>query len=169
MTDRRRPRCGTHSIVAIFLAAAALAGCAGGPRPEPVTDHPVREVPPPRLADHRPPHLPETRLPGPDPPSPAETVYESGVASFYGRKFQGRRTASGERFDMNDLTAAHRELPFGTRVRVINMENGRSIVVRVNDRGPFVDGRVIDVSRRAAGELGFIHHGLARVQLILVH
>lgn len=88
-----------------------------------------------------------------------------GLASWYGREFDGRRTASGERFDMNRLTAAHRTLPFNTRVRVTNLENGRSVEVRINDRGPFVEGRIIDLSYRAARKIGMVKPGLARVRL----
>ena len=90
---------------------------------------------------------------------------ESGVASYYGREFYHRPTASGERFDPKDLTAAHRTLPFGTRVRVTNLANGRRVVVRINDRGPFKKGRVLDVSPAAARKLGFASQGLARVRL----
>ena len=78
----------------------------------------------------------------------------SGMASWYGPGFHGRRTASGERFNTNALTAAHRTLPFGTRVRVVNRRTGRSVVVRINDRGPFAHGRVIDLSRAAAQTIG---------------
>lgn len=91
-----------------------------------------------------------------------------GSASYYAAKFQGRPTASGERFDNNDLTAAHKSLPFGTLVRVINPSNGQSVVVRINDRGPFVAGRVIDVSRAAAEKLGLIARGHAPVELELI-
>ena len=91
-----------------------------------------------------------------------------GVASWYGARYHGRSTASGERFDMNALTAAHRTLPFGTRVRVTNLGNGRSVVVRINDRGPFVTGRIIDVSRSAAERLGFTRQGVARVEVRVV-
>jgi len=90
---------------------------------------------------------------------------ESGVASFYGREFYHRLTASGERFDPKRLTAAHRSLPFGTRVRVTNLDNGRRVVVRINDRGPFMKGRVVDLSPAAARKLGFTGQGLARVRL----
>ncbi|MBD2841476.1 septal ring lytic transglycosylase RlpA family protein [Erythrobacter rubeus] len=89
----------------------------------------------------------------------------TGVASFYGRRFHGRRTANGERFDMNAMTAAHKTLPFGTKVRVTNPRNGRSVVVRINDRGPFTRGRTIDLSRAAAREIGMIARGHARVEL----
>ena len=92
----------------------------------------------------------------------------SGTASYYGRKFDGRRTASGETFDMTEMTAAHRTLPFGSKVRVTNAENGRSVVVRINDRGPFSGGRVIDVSRAAAQRLGLIASGHGRVTLTLL-
>jgi len=88
-----------------------------------------------------------------------------GLASFYNRSFEGRRTASGERYDRHRLTAAHRTLPFGSRVRVTNLENGASVVLEVNDRGPFRKGRVIDVSERAARELGFYRAGTARVRV----
>ena len=90
---------------------------------------------------------------------------EEGYASYYGREHHGRRTASGERFDAGRLTAAHRTLPFGTRVRVTNLDNGRKVVVTVTDRGPFRRHRVIDVSRRAVEDLGFLREGTARVRL----
>jgi rare lipoprotein A len=93
---------------------------------------------------------------------------ETGIASWYGKRYHGRRTASGEIFDMNSGTAAHRTLPFGTRVQVTNLENGRSAVLKINDRGPFVRRRIIDVSRRAAQELGFVHQGTARVRVRIV-
>jgi rare lipoprotein A len=93
------------------------------------------------------------------------TPRQSGLAAFYHMTFQGRRTASGESFDHSELTAAHKTLPFGTLVRVINLHNNRSIIVRVNDRGPMQADRVIDVTRRAAGLLGFINQGMTRVAL----
>jgi rare lipoprotein A len=88
-----------------------------------------------------------------------------GIASWYGGRHQGRLTASGEVFDENQLTAAHRTLPLVTWARVTNLENGRSIAVRVNDRGPYIDGRVIDLSTRAAEELGMTERGLAMVEI----
>jgi rare lipoprotein A len=91
-----------------------------------------------------------------------------GKASWYGKKYHGRTTANGERFDMNALTAAHKRLPFGTKVRVTNLSNKRSLVVRINDRGPFAGGRIIDLSRRAAGILGFQQRGIARVRVQIV-
>lgn len=88
-----------------------------------------------------------------------------GTASYYGRAHHGKRTASGERFDQNALTAAHRTLAFGTRVKVTNLDNGRSVVVRINDRGPFGRGRIIDVSKAAAEQLNMLRSGTARVRL----
>jgi len=89
-----------------------------------------------------------------------------GKASWYGPGFHGKRTASGERFDMNDLTAAHRTLPFGTRVRVLNTQNGREVVVRINDRGPLKRGRIIDLSKAAAAALDLLQAGEVPVVLI---
>lgn len=89
----------------------------------------------------------------------------TGLASWYGQPFHGRRTASGETFDMNQLTGAHRTLPFGTRVRVTLLSTGRSVVVRINDRGPFVENRLIDLSRAAAQEIGLLPIGVGRVQI----
>lgn len=91
--------------------------------------------------------------------------YEEGEASWYGPGFHGNRTASGEVYDMEALTAAHRELPFGARVRVVNVDNGKQTLVRINDRGPFARGRVLDVSRAAARELGMIGSGTAHVRI----
>jgi rare lipoprotein A len=90
---------------------------------------------------------------------------ETGIASWYGTKFHGRKTANGEIYDMNALTAAHRTLPMPSYVRVTNLENGRSLVLRVNDRGPFARSRVIDVSRRGAQLLGFQQQGTAKVRV----
>ncbi|HEX7003013.1 MAG TPA: septal ring lytic transglycosylase RlpA family protein [Trueperaceae bacterium] len=88
-----------------------------------------------------------------------------GTASWYGPGFAGRLTASGEVFDPSELTAAHRTLPFNTHLRVTNLANGRSVVVRINDRGPFSGGRIIDLSRAAAESIGMIGSGTARVRL----
>lgn len=89
-----------------------------------------------------------------------------GQASYYGAKHQGKRTASGERFDQNQLTAAHRTLPFGTRVRVTNLNNDKSVIVRINDRGPFVRNRIIDLSRKAAQQLDMLRNGIAPVRVV---
>ena len=100
--------------------------------------------------------------------TPAVRSLGTGVASYYGRRFHGRLTANGERFNMNAMTAAHKTLPFGTRVRVTNPRNGRAVTVRINDRGPFIRGRTIDLSRAAAQRIGMIQSGHARVQLEIV-
>ncbi len=97
-------------------------------------------------------------------------AYElEGIASWYAGKFQGRLTANGETYDTNQLTAAHKELPFNTIVRVTNELNGRVVVVRINDRGPFVEGRIIDLSRAAADILGMTAAGIAPVTLEIMH
>jgi rare lipoprotein A len=122
---------------------AALAACAHGPRREGAEagEPPVEER-----------HAPRTRA-------------EVGLASFYAERFEGRRTASGTRYDPRALTCAHRNAPFGTRLRVTEIESGRSVVVTVNDRGPFARGRVVDLSLAAARALGMIGRGLVRVRV----
>ena len=87
------------------------------------------------------------------------------VCSYYGKKFHGRQTANGEIFDMYKLSCAHKSLPFGTRLKVINEDNGKSVVVRVNDRGPFIEGRDLDLSYAAAQEIGLIAHGVKRMRV----
>src|SRR3954451_24953758 len=90
---------------------------------------------------------------------------ETGIASWYGVPYHGRRSASGEVYDMHQRTAAHRSLPFETWVEVTNLANGRNVAVRINDRGPFVGGRIIDLSQAAASDIGMLRSGTARVQL----
>ncbi len=131
-------------------ALAALAACAERPLPAPSMPMPE-----------------PTALPAP-PTSPVpEQPYftQAGVASWYGGFHHGRRTASGERFDMRAMTAAHRTLPFGTMVRVTNTANGRTATVRINDRGPYRRGRVIDLSAAVAARLGMKQEGLAQVRV----
>ncbi len=95
----------------------------------------------------------------------ALALNQQGIASYYGQKFHGRKTASGERFNNSAMTAAHRSAPFGSQIRVTNLSNGRSVVVRVNDRGPWVRGRIVDVSGVAARQLGMTGRGLTRVRV----
>ncbi len=102
--------------------------------------------------------------PGPLQAAPLAAI-EVGFASWYGGKFQGRQTANGERFDTKKLTAAHKTLPFGTFVRVTNLENNLSVEVRINDRGPFIEGRIIDLSRAAADVIGMAGKGIALVKV----
>jgi rare lipoprotein A len=93
---------------------------------------------------------------------------QEGVASYYADDFHGRKTANGEVFDMYAITAAHKELPFNSRVMVTNLDNGKRVVVRINDRGPFVKGRIIDLSYGAARKIGMIGPGTARVRLEVI-
>lgn len=135
-------------LVGVMVGLGALAGCAPrATRPTPPTP---REEP---------------EVVRPEKPPPPKAYLEEGVASYYGPGLAGRPTASGEKFNPKAFTAAHRKLPFGACLRVVNMENGRSVEVRVNDRGPFVQGRVVDVSTAAAKQLGMMDKGLARVRL----
>lgn len=98
----------------------------------------------------------------------AGAMLQAGIASWYGPDFHGKTTANGETYNMNDFTAAHRTLPFNTVVRVSNQSNGKTVDVRINDRGPYVGDRVIDLSRRAAQELDMIHSGTTGVELFLL-
>jgi rare lipoprotein A len=156
------------------LAALALAGCATrAPRPPPGAPLPGPQVDPTRVPDALP-VLEPIRAGGPNKPYevqgerytplPADApLSESGLASWYGPKFHGRPTASGEIYDMYAMTAAHPTLPLPSFARVTNRANGRTVIVRVNDRGPFVRGRIIDLSYTAARKLGVA--GLAPVQV----
>jgi rare lipoprotein A len=126
----------------VLLVAIGLVGCASSPRGP--TSSTVREVP----------H-----------PDANVTFVQEGKATWYGREQHGGPTASGERFDMNALTAAHKTIKMNTRVRVTNLNNGRSVVVRINDRGPYAAGRIIDVSRAAAKVLEMIDRGVVPVRI----
>jgi rare lipoprotein A len=107
----------------------------------------------------------ETQALSADPLPPDSKPLPTGLASWYGGKFQGRQTASGEIFDTRQFTAAHRTLPFGTLVKVVNLDNGKTTTVRINDRGPFVKDRIIDLSQAAAVEINMMKTGVARVSL----
>lgn len=108
---------------------------------------------------------PKTPSPQAPPAAPTTELIGSGKASYYGSQHHNKLTASGERFDQGALTAAHRTLPFGTHVRVINTRNGKSVVVRINDRGPFVRGRIIDLSKAAFQSIASTRSGIIRVRL----
>jgi rare lipoprotein A len=147
---------------AIALASLLLAGCASGrgrvpgePIPDPTETNTEAQ------AQAKRPDQPERQDPG-----EAEQEIARGLASWYGQKIHGRRTASGERFDMHALTAAHPSLPFGTRLKVRNPANGREVVVRVNDRGPRRGNRIIDLSRAAAQAIGLVAAGVGTVVLL---
>ncbi len=100
--------------------------------------------------------------------TPRRGKFQIGMASWYGPGYHGNACASGEIYDMHKLTAAHRELPFGTYVRVTNLRNGKSVVVRINDRGPFKRDRIIDLSYAAARKIGMVREGSARVRVEIV-
>ena len=129
---------------AIALAAVLLSGCAHKKH--------VRHIPPP-----------------PAPSAAPKVGYtQTGVASWYGRPYHGRLAANGEIYDMEKLTAAHRTLPFDTWLRVVNLGNGKTVEVRINDRGPFVEGRIIDLSHAAARAIDMIGSGIARVRIEVI-
>jgi rare lipoprotein A len=141
----------SHAIRVMVLLAATLsmAACVSPPT-APVAEASIMPAAAPAL---------------PADPAPEPTFSQVGKASWYGAWHQGRKTASGDRFNMNALTAAHRTLPLGTEATVTNLENGRSVDVVVNDRGPYKRGRVIDLSRRAAEMLGMKEQGVAKVRV----
>lgn len=152
-------------LVLVPLLALGVASCAVL-KPVPVTPPPAPAALPP-AAPPSPVAIPLAPPPSLFPPAPrAEQPYfiQEGIASFYGGTHQGKRTATGEHFNRADFTAAHPSLPFGTVVRVTNLHNGMMVKVRINDRGPHVKGRVIDLSTASARALG-IWDGLARVQI----
>jgi peptidoglycan lytic transglycosylase len=131
----------------VFCAALIfLHGCAG-----PTSYKPGREIASQEIKTHK-----ETK------PAP---YYQRGLASYYGKGFQNKKTASGERFNLHSMTAAHKSLPFGTNVVVKNVRNGKTIKVRINDRGPFVKGRIIDLSRAAFSQIASLDEGVARVEI----
>jgi rare lipoprotein A len=104
----------------------------------------------------------------PPPVHPTVGAVEIGIASWYGDPYHGRQAASGEIFDKEKLTAAHRSLPFQTWVEVTNLENGKRVTVRINDRGPFIAGRIIDLSQAAGREIDLVRLGIARVRLVVI-
>jgi rare lipoprotein A len=111
-------------------------------------------------------HQPSVDIVAEPPPPPARSTYSAqGKASYYGAWHHGKRTANGEAYDQHALTAAHRSLPFGSRIRVTNLNNGKSVVVRINDRGPYNRRRLIDLSREAAKQLDMLEAGIAPVRL----
>lgn len=146
------PRSRPWSYLVAALACAMLFGCAQPERaPEPAPSTPAPTVPPP--------------LASPSSGDNAISTQQRGRISMYSNDFAGRKTASGEPFDPTALTMAHRTLPFGTRVRVTNLENQRSVEVVVNDRGPFVSGRIADLSEAAARRIGMVADGVVEALL----
>lgn len=170
----------TTHLASLTLISALLLACSTNPaKPTPIPKPVISEAEKATVAETTEEAAEPEVQPEPTPeaepePSPEPTVEESqergsfiaeGNASFYGARFHGRKTASGAIFNKHAMTAAHRNLPFGTRVRVTHVHNGRSVVVTINDRGPFVKSRIIDVSRAAAEQLGMVQQGVARVRL----
>jgi peptidoglycan lytic transglycosylase len=139
--------------LAVFLCVAGLGAAQGNSGSDHDRNSPAKHKPKPATKST---HAKRTR------------PYQVGTASWYGSYFDGKETASGEPFDMYDLTAAHPTLPLGSHVKVTNLRNGRSVVVRVNDRGPVVEGRIIDLSYEAARVLHLEHQGIQTVRLDLV-
>lgn len=166
MTGYRR-RLFVRQLALSFAAAILLAACAGGNAPEsviastgqskaPPTDIPYKLGKPYTVAGIR--YVPRD-----------DRSYDhTGMASWYGKEFHGKPTATGRRYNMHEMTAAHTTLPTGTLVRVTNLENGRSVVVVIADRGPFSKKRIIDLSYAAAKQLGFVQQGTARVRVTYV-
>lgn len=162
-------------LLTTLLALLLLAGCAGSRGPGGASagregrngsDYPDARQEPPATAGNKSPYtvLGKTYYLLPT----AEGYHEVGVASWYGTKFHGRATSNGEPYDMFAMTAAHKTLPIPTYVRVTNLENGRSAILRVNDRGPFHDDRLIDLSYAAARKLDVFDHGTARVEVVAI-
>jgi rare lipoprotein A len=161
ISDAPRPSISTIAM----LPAESLSD--NPPVDEPQHDIPSLESPPAAII----PRSPETQQASPSAtlPTPAPaTMIETGLASWYGARHHGKRTASGEIFDQNKFTAAHRTLPWGSIVKVTNLDNGKSVEVRINDRGPFKRGRIIDLSRTAARALGMLQSGVSPVQMELL-
>ena len=143
-------------ILWVLLLIAGLFGCTPAPiyRSGTASTSPVRET------------AAEQKTQPPAKTEPGPLAVQQGLASYYGREFHGRKTANGEIFDMEAMTAAHRTLPFGTMVKVTNLKNDQSVTVRINDRGPFVEGRLIDLSQGAAKKIGI--DGVEQVRLEII-
>jgi rare lipoprotein A len=147
------------------IAAALLAGCASNPVESPAPSRAARDGADAQRSSRGNPPFYEVFGKRYYVLESSAGYRERGIASWYGRDFHGKRTSGGETYDMHDMTAAHKTLPIPTWVEVTNLENGKSVVVKVNDRGPFVDDRIIDLSYRAAQDLDMVRNGTARVQV----
>lgn len=174
---------GRMPLRTVLLAAAiVLPAASGGPAladqgsgiitaEQPEFDDTFAALPSPTRDFDTPPgavDITEIEIPIEIEPEPAVRTLGTGLASYYGKRFNGRLTANGERFNMNALTAAHKTLPFGTKVLVTNPRNGKTVTVRINDRGPYAHGRSIDLSRAAAKQIGLIHRGHGTVEMAIL-
>lgn len=155
-----------------MIGSSVAAGEKVSPKPETTATNVVVPAPAvpavastPAIAPVQAPAPLAEQQPGEPDPAASKVVDQVGIASWYGNQHQGRLTASGERFDQGKLTAAHRTLPLDTKVKVTNLENGKTIEVKVNDRGPYIPGRVLDLSTQAAKMLGMEKEGLALVRI----
>ena len=165
MSLRPRSSEGFSGLIAVaaIVLCLVLSGCATSRPPSPTAQPEAKiETKPEAKPEARPQPKPDAR------PEPVPSGGQTGEASWYGEPHHGRTTASGEAFDMNQLTAAHRTLPLGTRVLVTNLKNGRAVEVRINDRGPNVEGRIIDLSFAAAKELGAVPSGTIPVRIRVI-
>lgn len=159
------------TVVALVLASCVPAPVYRSAVGSAVTRNPSARASRPQTPPRRPPEVPvpaATAHPHRLEDISTDKAYQIGVASYYGKKFHGRKTASGEVFNMYKLTAAHRVLPLGTVAKVTNLQNGRWVVVKINDRGPFIEGRVLDLSFAAALELEMVQAGTAKVMIEIV-
>ena len=160
---RRFEGCSSLVGVAAITLCLVLSGCATARPPSPAPQPQAKpETNPEAKPEAKPVPTPEAK------PAPGPSGGQTGEASWYGEPHHGRTTASGEIYDMNQLTAAHRTLPLGTRVLVTNLKNGRAVEVRINDRGPSVEGRIIDLSYAAAKELGAVPSGTIPVRIRVI-
>lgn len=147
---------------AVFVLCLLVVGCSSTPR---FTEREKRA----REGNNQPKEVARERDEQPPKPSAGKILLTlEGIVSYYAHDFQGKLTSNGETFNMNDLTAAHRTFPFGTRVKVTNLDNKKSVIIRVNDRGPFVEGRIMDLSMGAAKEIDLIKSGTVHARLEVI-
>ncbi|MGA1196372.1 MAG: septal ring lytic transglycosylase RlpA family protein [Candidatus Latescibacterota bacterium] len=176
--NRHKPIKNLVRYILILCALLTLSGCVSHPRyrTKPVTSNPTKPKPDKPKSEPAKNKTPDKKKAPSGNASglPVDLTriksepYQIGNSSYYAHKFHGRPTASGEIFDMNGLSAAHRELPLGTIIRVTHLGNGKSVTLKVNDRGPFIEGRILDLSLGAARELEMIEEGVAKVMIEIV-
>ena len=159
------------NLLVIFLLSFLITSCSAGPTQDTkiISGLVIVEKPQEEIIHNLPAYYKGTYVSGKSKQAKENLSYkEKGIASWYSDSFHGKRTANGEIYDKNGLTAAHKTLPLPSIVRVTNLDNGKSVIVRVNDRGNFAKGRIIDLSKKAAQNLGFIQKGLVKVEVELI-